>query len=503
MTTDLLAGASNLQEAIRAALDRDPSIDAIEFERRWYNWGDIRRVADQVAAAVRASGAGPEQPVALIPRNRPSAIAALLGLLAEGRTVQMVYAFQKPAAIARNIEQLRPSVIIGAETELSAEVEAIAREKGIAAIRIGEMEATALPGLDKATCAPNPDAPAEPQIQILTSGTTGPPKQCPFPHSMFFEHHIKPGMHGLREVKNVTPFLASFPLGNISGVYSTLPTMVRGLPMILVDRFTIDAWHDWVVRFRPEQGGLPPAGVQMILDKNYPPEDLSSIRMVGTGAAPLDPTVQRAFEDRYGIPIILSYGATEFGGPVVSMSLDIVREWGQKKLGSVGKPMPGMKVRVVDPDTGEEQPANVEGIVEVVSKRIGPDWIRTSDVAIFDEDGFMWHRGRADGAIMRGGFKVLPESIERALRLHPAIAVAAVTAKKDRRLGEVPAAAIQLTPGAEQPAIEELEAHLRQHLPSTHIPTVWRFVEEVPRNPSAKIDRPALKAMFAEEEAVS
>ncbi|MET0366029.1 MAG: fatty acid--CoA ligase family protein [Sphingobium sp.] len=501
MATDILADAGSLQDVTRRALDRDPSIPAIEYERRWYNWGEIRAVADRVGALVRASGAAQEQPVALIPRNRPSAVAALLGLLAEGRTVQMIYAFQAPAAIAQNIERLKPSIIVGAATELNGEVEAICREKGIAAIVLSEMEAEALPGLDRVTCAPDPDAPAEPQIQILTSGTTGPPKQCPFPHSMFFEHHIKPGMLSQQSSPSTTPFLASFPLGNISGIYSTLPTMIRGIPMVLVDRFTIDAWHDWVLRFRPVQGGLPPAGVQMVLDKNYPKEDLASIQMVGTGAAPLDPTVQRAFEDRYGIPIILSYGATEFGGPVVGMTLDLVREWGQKKLGSVGKVMPGMKVRVVDPETGVEQPANIEGIVEVVSKRIGPEWIRTSDVAIFDEDGFMWHRGRADGAIMRGGFKVLPESIERALRLHPAIAVAAVTAKKDRRLSEVPAAAIQLKPGVAPPDIAELEAHLRQHVPSTHIPTVWKFVDDIPRNRSAKIDRPALKAMFAEETA--
>ncbi|HEX7855728.1 MAG TPA: fatty acid--CoA ligase family protein [Sphingobium sp.] len=499
MTRDILTEARSLQDAMRMALDRDPAIPQIEYEGQWYTWGDIRQVADRVRALVRASGAGREQPVALIPRNRPSAVAALLGLLAEGRTVQMVYAFQSPAAIARNIETLKPSIIVGAATELGGEVEAICRETGIAAILIEEMAASALPGLDRATCAPDPNAPAEPEIQILTSGTTGAPKQCPFPHSMFFEHHIKPGMHGLKDVKQQgAPFLASFPLGNISGVYSMLPTLVRGTPMILVDRFTIDAWHDWVVRFRPEQGGLPPAGVQMVLDKNYPPEDLSSIQYMGTGAAPLDPTVHRAFEDRYGIPIILSYGATEFGGPVVAMTVDLVKEWGQKKLGSVGKVMPGMKVRVVDPETGAEQPANVEGIVEVVSKRIGPDWIRTSDVAIFDEDGFMWHRGRADGAIMRGGFKVLPETIERALRLHPSIAVAAVTGKSDRRLGQVPAAAIQLVPGVATPEIAELEAHLRNHVPSTHIPTVWKFVEDVPRNRSAKIDRPALKALFEE-----
>lgn len=496
MATDVLEEAGSLEELARRALARDPSEEVIEYEGRWYSWGELRRVADAIGAAIRASGAGPREAVGFIPRNRPSAIAALLGLIAEGRTIQMIYAFQSPAAIAQNIERLKPAIVIAAPSELSDEVEALCREAGIAAIAIEEMGARALPGLERCTAPPDPDAPPEPQIQILTSGTTGPPKQCPFPYAMFYQHHVLPGMLTQGSSPLSIPILLSFPLGNISGVYSTLPTLLRGGRGILVDRFTIDAWHDWVVRFRPVNGGLPPAGVQMILDRNYPREDLASIKFVGTGAAPLDPTVQKAFEDRYGIPILLSYGATEFGGPVVSWTPDLLTEWGQRKLGSVGRVMPGMKVRVVDAESGEEQPAGSEGVIEVVSRRIGPDWIRTSDVGLFDEDGFLWLRGRADGAIMRGGFKVLPETIERALRLHPAVAVAGVTGKPDRRLGQVPAAAIQLKPGATPPDIAELEAHLRQHVPSTHIPTAWTFVEDMPKNPSAKVDRLALKALF-------
>jgi acyl-coenzyme A synthetase/AMP-(fatty) acid ligase len=115
---------------------------------------------------------------------------------------------------------------------------------------------------------------------------------------------------------------------------------------------------------------------------------------------------------------------------------------------------------------------------------------------MIDEDGFMFHRGRADGAIVRGGFKILPETIERALLLHEAISAAAVLGIPDQRLGQVPAAAVQLKPGAERPGIADLEAHLRAHLYATHIPTTWRIVEELPRTPSLKIDRPAVRRLF-------
>jgi acyl-coenzyme A synthetase/AMP-(fatty) acid ligase len=287
-----------------------------------------------------------------------------------------------------------------------------------------------------------------------------------------------------------------FPLGNITGLYSTLPAMFRGRIPMLVDRFNLAVWHRYVVNFRPENGGLPPAGVRMILDASIPRDDLSSIKFVATGAAPLDPAVHRAFEARYGIPILLSYGATEFGGPVTAMTLELHAEWGERKFGSVGRAIAGAKLRVVDPVSGAELPPGEEGILEVVSPRIGAAWMRTSDIALIDEDGFLYHRGRADGAIMRGGFKLVPDVIERALQGHPAVAESAVVGRPDRRLGEVPVAAIQLKPAAAWPGEEALVEHLRKQLPATHIPVTFLEVDELPRTPSMKLDRPALKCLF-------
>jgi len=94
---------------------------------------------------------------------------------------------------------------------------------------------------------------------------------------------------------------------------------------------------------------------------------------------------------------------------------------------------------------------------------------------------------------------VLPETIERALLLHPAVAAAGVVAVPDQRLFAVPGAAIQLRAGCERPTVAELEAHLRQHVLATHIPVHWRFVDELPKNRSFKIDRPAIKGLFAQD----
>jgi acyl-CoA synthetase (AMP-forming)/AMP-acid ligase II len=160
--------------------------------------------------------------------------------------------------------------------------------------------------------------------------------------------------------------------------------------------------------------------------------------------------------------------------------------------------LPGAKIRVVDPDSGIEIPGNERGLLEVMTVRMGPHWIRTSDLGTIDADGFVFHLGRADGAIVRGGFKLLPERIEQALMKHDAVACVAVAGVADKRLGEVPGAVIQIIPGAPPPTQAELETVVREILPSTHVPVYWRFVTEMPRTPSQKIDRRAIRQMLLE-----
>jgi acyl-coenzyme A synthetase/AMP-(fatty) acid ligase len=499
---------SELQQLSQQALARESSRQAIEFNKQWITWGDLRKVADRVAALLDASGVDANAPIAFVPRNRPSAIAALLGLIAHDRTIRMIYAFQSPTALARDVQRLKPAVIIAAAQDYSAELLATLRAEKIAAIALSEMDAVAVDGLQRTGQITGLSAAsstsAEPRIEILTSGTTGPPKQFAISYDLIAKHMVRmsviPSGQG-DDALQLPPTLFIMPLGNISGVYSTLPALLKGQRAVLLEKFTVAGWHDHVVRFRPQVTGMPPAGVQMILDANIPPADLASVRAVGTGAATLDPTAHRAFEERYGIPILLSYGATEFGGPVTAMSAELHAKWGKQKFGTVGLALPGVQLRVIDPESGAVLPAGQEGILEVVSPRIGPDWIRTSDIVMIDADGFLFHRGRADGAIMRGGFKLLPETIERALLLHDAISAAAVVGLKDKRLGQVPAAMMQVKPGALQPSIAELEAHLRNHITATHIPVVWRFVEALPVTPSLKTDRPAVRRLFEDAQA--
>lgn len=490
---------STLQDITAEALSRPESEKALEYERQWCTWGDLRRIADEVTALIEGAGAPRQGPIALIARNRPSSVGALMGLILRGRPIRMVYPFQSPASLGRNLDRLKPAVVLVMAEDDGEALRAILREREIAGIVLDRLTVRPMPGCERCAAAGRPTA--EPvELQLLTSGTTGPPKQFAIGYELLAQQVAGAKLFAPPRPDDggePPPVFMYFPLGNISGIL-TIPLLLSGQRVVLVDRFTLDEWRDYVRRYRPITLGIPPAGVRMALDAGIPQEELASVRWINTGAAPLDPAAHRAFEERYGIPIMLSYGATEFAGAAAMMTPDLHGQWGAKKFGSVGRPLPGIEVRVVDSATGAVLPPGAEGLLEVVVSRLGPGWIRTSDVGVVDEDGFIFLRGRADGAIMRGGFKILPETIERALLLHDAVSAAAVIGVPDRRLGEVPVAAVQIRPGAPAPSPAELEDHLREHVLATHLPVDWRYVAELPMNASFKIDRAAVKRLFVE-----
>lgn len=478
--------SARAEEALGRAADRA----AVEFGGRVLTVGDLRAVAMRVRAFLAESGAPRGAPVVFVPRNRPESLAAFLALLAEGRAVKMLYSFQSAQALANALHDRAPSVaLLHAEDFQGAARDAL-ETLGAATLALDSLIATATPARLRRE-APSELAPQA--VEILTSGTTGTPK--PFALS----YDLLEGVVSERSAvgaERLAPFLLYFPLSNISGVYAALPPLLAGQRIELLDRFDLGAWREHVMRHRPRHAGLPPSFVAALLDADIPKADLSSLEALGVGAAPLDPDVQTAFEARYAIPILVSYGATEFGGPVTATTRAMREAWGAAKIGSVGQAIGGARLRVVNPATDEILPSGVEGVLEVVAPRIGERWIRTADRAVLDADGFLFLRGRADGAILRGGFKILPETVERALATHPAVADAAVIGVSDRRLGQAPAAAVKLRAGVRAPTPQELETHLRQTLPATHVPVKLLFLQEFPQTVSLKTDRGALAVLL-------
>jgi long-chain acyl-CoA synthetase len=263
---------------------------------------------------------------------------------------------------------------------------------------------------------------------------------------------------------------------------------------VLFARFDVAAYVAAVQRFRPAVLTLPPAHLRLLMAAGVSAAALAPAALVRSANAPLDPGLRDEFEAHYGIPIMTYYGATEFCGVVSGWPLALFQQRRQAKADSVGLPRPGVAFRIVD-DASRPVPPGETGRVEVRAERIGPQWLRTSDYGRLDAEGFLFLGGRSDGAINRGGFKVLPETVAAVLRSHPSVYDAAVIGRPDARLGAVPVAFVELRPGADIPAAGTLLEHARSRLVAYQVPEQVHVLERLPRTSTLKISIADLQRM--------
>jgi acyl-coenzyme A synthetase/AMP-(fatty) acid ligase len=286
-------------------------------------------------------------------------------------------------------------------------------------------------------------------------------------------------------------------LVHLGGLFRVLQCVNDGRSFTLLERFDVDTWLDAVRRHRPKTASLVPAALRMVLEAGVDPADLASIRSVVSGTAPLSSDDADAFTKQYGIPVLVTYAATEFGGSVAGWNLADHQQFWATKRGSVGRAHAGCELRVVDPEKGGPPLVDEEGLLEVKAGQLASDeWIRTTDLARIDADGFVWILGRADQAIIRGGFKVRPDDVRAALERHPRVRGAAVIGIPDRRLGSVPVAAVEVRPGPEPVTPDDLVAFAADGLARYELPAQIRIVDELPRTASAKVDLAAVRALF-------
>jgi acyl-coenzyme A synthetase/AMP-(fatty) acid ligase len=289
------------------------------------------------------------------------------------------------------------------------------------------------------------------------------------------------------------PELVYWPLGGIGGVCQLVTGVYTGKRMLLHEKFSVEAWAHAVQTHQLQRSGVQPAVVRMLLDADLDPVRLTSLQFIVCAAGPLDAETRDQFEKRYGIPVLTAYGATEFAGSVCAWTPDLYREFGAVKRASSGRPLPGVEVRIVDGNL--EVPTGQQGVLEAKIPLLGPEWIRTMDIASIDADEFITLHGRADGATNRGGFKILPETVRRVLLSHPGVRDAAVVGVPDERLGQVPFAAVEAASGA-APTEDELKELVRQELPRHHVPVAIAVTQELPRNPSLKVSLAAVAELY-------
>jgi acyl-CoA synthetase (AMP-forming)/AMP-acid ligase II len=295
------------------------------------------------------------------------------------------------------------------------------------------------------------------------------------------------------------PNLIPTSLALWAGIWNVLFALRAGSPVVLMDRFDTVQFAALVRRHDIRSTVLAPAMMAMLTEDPHV-VDLPPLTMVRSVTAPLTPHQARAFKAKFGIGIMNCYGQTELGGEVVGWTAKDLREHGDDKLGSVGRPHRGIEIRILD-DAGADLGTDQVGEIWIrspfatrdaaVSERLDDGYLRTGDIGHLDSDGFLWLEGRASDMINRGGLKVLPHEIEEQLCARPEVAEACVAGVPDQRLGEVPVAWVRATPGESVDPTAVL-AGLRDTLAGYKVPVHVEVVSELPRNEIGKVLRRTL-----------
>jgi acyl-CoA synthetase (AMP-forming)/AMP-acid ligase II len=480
-----------LSERIARVFALDPAAPALEFERTWHPWGELSAMADTVAPHVE-----PGERVAVLLRNRPPQVGLLLALLRAGACVVTADPERGAARVRADLDALAVGTVAGDPEDLAAYAPPGRR---LVSDQLGRV------GVTGATPAGADYRREGVAAEMLTSGTTGPPKRIPLTYDTLArvlagaKHYERNADADVRLRSGVT--IVNSPMVHLGGLFRVLQCVNDGRAFCLLERFRVDEWVDAVRRHRPRTVSLVPAALRMVLEADLDPADLASVRSVVSGTAPLAPEDADAFRERYGVPVLIAYAATEFGGGVAGWNLaDHERFW-EAKRGSVGRAHPGCELRVVDPETGDPLGPDREGLLEVKARQLGDDarWTRTTDVARIDGDGFLWILGRADQAIIRGGFKIRPEDVRAALERDPRVRGAAVVSRSDARLGAVPVAAVEMRAGAPRASADDLLAEAATVLARYELPAELRLVDALPRTPSGKVDLAAVRELFGAE----
>jgi long-chain acyl-CoA synthetase len=469
-------GVHALSRRIAHVMALQPRASALEYDGRWSTWDQVAEMANRIAAVTGQAQVG------ILLRNRPAHVAALLGVLLGGGTVVTVNPSRGDDRTRADIGALDLPFVVGETDDLAALVPA-----GPSTVSISDLLTAPRVMSAKAVTACQPGV----AVRMLTSGTTGPPKRIDLTYDML-AHSVISGAPPTELRRSVA--IVNAPLVHIGGVFRVLQCVCEARPFALLERFELNRWADAVRRHQPRAVSLVPAALRMVLHSGLRREDLASIRAVTCGTAPLSADDADAFTARFGIPVLTSYAATEFGGGVAGWTLADYQKYWTAKRGSVGRASLGAQLRVVD-EEGTPLGHDRAGLLEVKPGQLGPsaDWMRTTDIARIDADGFLWILGRADQAIIRGGFKVMPDDVRAALESHPAVLGAAVVGLPDDRLGETPVAMVELRDAVEVVALVE---YLRLRLARYEIPTDIAVVDQIPRTPSGKPDLGAVRRHF-------
>jgi len=473
---------------------------------------ELDDLSGRAAAGLREAGLSPGQVVALQLPNIPQFLIAYFGALKAGLVVLPLNPLLMAPELEYHLTDSAAAMLIGFQG-LHAEAAKACETTGVPLYLVSadasplpegtrpvtELISTAPldePGGDVVALGPDDTA-----VLVYTSGTTGKPKGAELTHfQLYMNCTVAGGLFGARSDDVV---LAVLPFFHVFGLSSVINVFVRyGGCLSILPRFQPSAVLDAIEADRCTVIGGVPTMLHALAQQDITGRDLSALRVAVSGGASLPEDVMRTFEDKYGIEVLEGYGMTE-----TASSCSFNRP-GDRKVLSIGKPLWGVRMRVAD-SSGRLLPPGREHVGEILirghnvmrgylgrpeatAETLRDGWLHSGDLGYVDEDGFYFIVDRAKDLVIRGGYNVYPREIEEVLYAHPAILEAAVIGKPDERLGEEVVAVVALREGASVSA-EEIIAYTRERLAAYKYPREIRFMTELPKGPSGKILKSALR----------
>jgi acetyl-CoA synthetase len=466
---------------------------------RRIDWGEIQDNSNRLANVLVAHGVEPGDRVAMLLPPTPETAAAFFATWKAAAILLSMSVLYGDEGIRHRLADSQPRVLI---------------TDGANADRIDRSLVEQLLVLDEDllghgstafTCA---DTAADDPAQLYySSGTTGLAKGILHAHRYLLAHEeftychdVRDGelFHGMGEwawAAGICPLLGPWRLGAVQAVYQR------------EGGFDPHRQLEFLSRHQVTNVFATPTAIRSMMSiadarQRYP----QKFRIVCSAGEPLNPEAIRWFRDQYGITVLDFYGLTESYPLVANYPFMEVRE------GSMGKPMPGWEVAILD-ESERPLPSGERGEICLKARSnphyplgywnrpedsrevFGGDWFHTKDAARMDEDGYYWYEGRADDVIISAGYRIGPFEVESACLEHPAVAEAAVVGAPDERRGQVVKAFVVVAEGHDaSPALAaEIQAHVRERHSAYAYPRQLEFVEELPKTLTGKIRRIELR----------
>ena len=482
----------NLGRIINAVAAGDPARTALIIDGRRISYGELDTAVRHCAAALAAHGVPAGERVAVVDGGSLLSIATVLGAARIGAAA----ALMNPA--------LTPPELQGLLKNAGCADVAVAGEPYVDRLR--EAGAATVLSESDLVGGPSPIALQEPPhitdtpddgdaLILFTSGTTGLPKPIGIT-SRRLTMRIKGMTPPFRADAKPSIGMMSVPFFHVGGALGILGSLYSGNTSVVQKRFDAGEWLRLVSKHRVTTTFLVPTMLQRILDHpDFADTDLTSLAAIAYGAAAAPLTlVRRAMAALPHVGFANVFGQTETLGAYTTLLPKDHRD--PARAGSVGRPLPGVDVRVVDPATGIDVEAGTVGELWVdTTQNVTEGWLRTGDLARQDSDGYIFPSGRLSDTINRGGEKFGPIEVEEALRSHPAVTDVAVTGIADGELGQrVGAAVVACAPVT----LEELRSHCRELIAYFKLPERLAIIDHIPYNATGKVSRRDIASLIAE-----